>query len=123
MKPGIYNIEAKQSDWHLAVNWVEGDAPQNLAGFTAQLVVRYKAESATAVLELTSEADGGITLGGDPFNIVFDVDEATMKGIKPGQYVYDLELNDGAGKTYPLLTGRFTVTPSTVRLPIPPVAP
>jgi hypothetical protein len=121
MKPGVYNIEAKQSDWHLGLNWIEGLDPQNLAGFSARLVVRYKPDSADALLELTSEEDGGITLGGDTFNIVIDVDKATMSAIKAGQYVYDLELADADGNAYPLLTGRFTVLPSTVK-PVP-VAP
>jgi len=117
MKPGVYNIVAKQSDWTLGLNWMDDGAPKDLADFTAALVVRYKAESDTVVLALTSEVDGGITLDGEIFNIEFDVDEATMKAIKAGQYVYDLELADGDGKSYPVLTGRFTVEGSTIRLP------
>jgi hypothetical protein len=113
MTPGLYNIEAKQSDWSLSVNWLQGASAPDLAAFTARLIVRYSPNSNAVVLEC-STADGRITLGGVPFNVVIDVAKRDMLAVPPGRYVYDLELQNSAGAVFALLTGRFVVQPSTV---------
>jgi hypothetical protein len=113
MKPGVYNIEAKQSDWKQSVNWLQGATPPDLSAFTARLLVRYKPDSPVVMLEC-STTNNRITLGGSPFNVEIAVAKADMLAVPAGQYVYDLELKDAAGEVFPLLTGRFVVQPSTV---------
>lgn len=113
MTPGVYNIEAKQSDWILGVNWTDNGELPDLAGFTASMIVRYKPDSEVSVLVCT-DANDRIALGGEPFNIVISVKKAVMYALKAGMYVYDLELVNAAGDVFPILTGRFTVVGTTV---------
>lgn len=108
MKPGVYNIETKQgATLRVPLNWND----TVLTGYTARLVVGYPDDSATVVLEC-STANGRIVLDGTPSNIVVTAAKALMATIKPGNYVYDLELSSAGGIDYPLLTGRFAVLPS-----------
>lgn len=118
MKPGVYNITAKQgATFRLALNWTdETAATVNMTGARARLVVRYKPDSTNALLECDSQgASPRITLGGTPNNIVVLVDKATMLAMKPGNFSYDLEVTDSQGADWPLLTGRFEVPASTVQ--------
>lgn len=118
MKPGVYNIEAKQgATFRLRLNWRDGTGMQvNLTGARARLVVRYKADSPSTVLSLDSQgASPAIVLGGSSYNIVASVHKDVMAGIKAGTCVYDLEVTDSLGEDWPLLTGRFVVAGSAVR--------
>lgn len=108
MKPGVYNIEARQgATLRLPLNWND----TVLTGYSARLVVGYPDDSNAVVLEC-STVNGRIVLGGTPSNIVVTADRTVMATIKPGNYVYDLELSSGTGIDYPLLTGRFVVMAS-----------
>lgn len=116
MTPGVYNFPAvKQgSTFKFQFNWAnELGAPVVLTGYSARLVVGYADGSAGSVLEC-STANGRIVLGGTPFNIVGTVDRASILALRPGNYVYDLELISAGGEHYPLLTGRFQLAASVV---------
>lgn len=114
MKPGVYNIECKQgASWDQSLNWTAGGDTVDLTGYTARLVVRYKAGSPNILLDCTTENER-ITLGGTPNNIVIEVARDVTALLSPGSYVYDLELSSAGGRDYPVLTGRFEVKPSTV---------
>jgi hypothetical protein len=115
MTPGVYNFDPiKQgSTFKFEFNWAdELGATVNLTGYSARLIVGY-ADGSAGVLECSS-ANGRIVLGGTPFNIVGTVDRAVMLALKPGTYVYDLELSSAGGERYPLLTGRFPLVASMV---------
>ena len=116
MTPGVYNFPAvKQgSTFKFQFNWAnELGVAVVLTGYTARLVVGYADGSPGSVLECSS-ANGRIVLGGTPYNILGTVDRATMLALKPGNYVYDLELSSAGGEDYPLLTGRFPLVASVV---------
>lgn len=118
MKPGVLNLAEKQgATFRLSLNWKdELGAQMNLTGYRARLVVRHLPTSSTAVLSCDSQGDSPtITLGGAEWNIQVVVNKTTMLAVKPGSYVWDLELTSGAGIDYPLLTGRFDLAGSTVQ--------
>jgi hypothetical protein len=109
--PGIVNVEQT-----LQFVWRNGTAaapgvPIDLTGYSARFVVA-KAPSATATIE-RSTANGGITLGAATGVIVVSIPRAAM-AIAPGEYHYYLILTASGGRDYPLLTGRFSVSPKTV---------
>jgi hypothetical protein len=112
MKPGRLNITEEKTGarYTLGVNLCdEADTPVDLTGYTAIFRVRYAPGSPNVLLEATT-ADGGITLGGNPYNLVVDVDLA----IAAGHYCYDLVLVDALGKQWPILTGRFEPEASVI---------
>lgn len=113
MKPGVYNIEAKQgATWRLPLTWKDQTGvPVVLTGYSARLVVGYADGSTTAVLEC-STANGRIALGGTLYNVIVSSNRELMLALTPGNYVYDLELSSATGEDYPLLTGRFVVSAS-----------
>lgn len=115
MKPGVHNIEIKQgATWRLPLSWKnETGALVVLTGYSARLVVGYADDSATVVLEC-STANGRIVLGGTTYNVVVSANRDLTLALKPGNYVYDLELSSATAEDYPLLTGRFVVLPSKV---------
>ena len=115
MKPGVYNIEVKQgATLRLPLTWKdEAGVPVVLTGYSARLVVGYADGSATVVLEC-STANGRIALGGTPSNVIVSANRDVTLALKPGSYVYDLELSSATAEDYPLLTGRFVVQPSKV---------
>ena len=118
MTPGIHNIEAKQGGTLvLRLNWLdESNTPVDLSGYRARLVVRHSVESPNALLQLDSAGVAPtITLGGATWNIVATASKTLMLAMKPGRMLYDLELTDSEGIDYPLLTGRFNLTGSTVQ--------
>lgn len=111
---GIYNFIIDQgSTWtlQLVYNDSNGD-PVNLTGYTAEMQIRKKFNSDTAVLTL-STSNGGITIV--PLTGTLNLlatDEQTA--IEPGFYVYDLELNIGGTRTR-LIQGQVTVSGEVTR--------
>lgn len=116
MKPGVYNITVKQGTrLELPLAWKdEAGTLVELGGYTARLTVRYRTDSASTILDLSSTGGSpAITLGGATWNI--SVDAEVPLTVKAGTYVYDLELKSAGGRDYPLMTGRFTVEGSAVK--------
>ena len=70
-------------------------AAVNLTGYTARMQVRPRASSGYAYLSLTSPS-GGLTLGGTTGTITILVDGSVTSAIPAGNYVYDLEVVNGA---------------------------
>lgn len=112
MKPGRLNIleEKVGARWTLGVNLRDADgALVDLTGWRAELKVKWRADSPNVLLAASSEG-GTIVLGGDPYNVVVDVDLA----LPAGRYVYDLVAFDAENRKWPVVTGRFEVEASTV---------
>lgn len=111
---GLYNIRCDQGAT-LALQCIYKDAEGdlvNLTGYTARLQVRATHQSTTALLALTDGS--GLTLGGAAGTIDIEASAGQTTSLKPGTYVYDLELVTGATVTR-LLEGAFTVTPEVTR--------
>jgi hypothetical protein len=87
--------------------------PVNLSGYTARLQVRSDYESSIVVLSLTTE-NGGIALGGAAGTVTLSASATDTAGVSAGDYVYDLELVNGAIVTR-LLQGCFVVDAEVTR--------
>jgi hypothetical protein len=111
---GIYNFTLDQgSTWTLQIVYKDSNgAPINLTGYTAEMQVRRKFDSDTAVLTL-STSNGGITIVGatGTLNLIATDEQAA---IDPGLYVYDLELSTGGVRTR-LIQGTVTVSGEVTR--------
>lgn len=113
VKPGKYNITAYQgATFDLSMNWAIGGTAINLTGYTAAMQVRPTASASSAVISLTN--GNGITLGGTAGTIDIAISAATMGSVAAGQYVYDLELVQGANVSR-LMQGTFLVDAEVTR--------
>jgi hypothetical protein len=85
----------------------------NLTGYTARMQVRETAESGTILLDLTTE-NGGIALGGSAGTVTLTATATQTAAIAAGEWVYDIELVNGATVTR-LLQGCFAVDAEVTR--------
>lgn len=111
---GLYNIRCDQGAT-LALQCIYKDAEGDLVdltGYTARLQVRATHQSTTALLALTDGS--GLTLGGAAGTIDVLVNATTTAALKPGDYVYDMEIVSG-GTVTRLVEGGFAVTPEVTR--------
>ena len=103
----IVNVEqTRQFVWRNGTVAAPG-VPIDLTGYTARFVVS-KAQNAVATIEC-STANGRIALGTTAGQIIVNIPRAAMQ-IAPGEYHYYLVLTSSAGRDYPLLTGRYSVS-------------
>lgn len=86
--------------------------PVNLTGYSARMHVRDTIESTTTVLALTSASGITITPSAGTLDIVI---AASVTKDLVGPYVYDLEIESGAGVVDRLLQGSITVSPEVTR--------
>ena len=108
---GIVNVEqTRQFIWRNGTIEVPG-VPIDLTGYSARFVVS-KAPSPTAAIEC-STSNGRVALGTSTGQIIVNIPRAAMQ-IAPGEYHYYLVLTAAGGRDYPLLTGRFSVSPQTL---------
>lgn len=96
----------------LEMVWSEDDTPKNLTGYAARMQVR-KTHAAAPILDLTDGA--GITLGTTGGEITIEVSSDDTTDLTEGNYVYDLELESGAGFVTRLLEGGVTIKPEVTR--------
>jgi hypothetical protein len=111
MKPGVLNLSANPGTrFQRTFTWKNADTTlADLTGYWAVLQVRYRPDSADPLLEATSDAGGGITLGGAAGTIAVSKDLPVT--FAPGSYVWDLRLVSPLGGGVVLLAGRFEVGP------------
>jgi hypothetical protein len=103
VQPGIYNFNIPQG---ATVSQAFTIAGYDLRTWTAKLQARTSYGAPTAFVTLTNGA--GITLGNGTFQIDFTY--AQTDTFPLGQWVYDLEITNGATRDR-LIQGKFTVTP------------
>ena len=111
---GIYNFTLDQgSTWTLQIIYNDpSGTPINLTNYTAEMQIRRKFDSDTAVLTL-STSNGGITITG-PTGTLDLIATDEQADIDPGLYVYDLELSTGGVRTR-LIQGTVTVSGEVTR--------
>ena len=97
------------------ITWKTGTTPVDLTGYSARMQARASHDAADPVFSLTSDEAGGITLGGSAGTITLLIDAEATALLTPGDYVYDLEVEDDEGIVRRLLEGRLTVTPEVTR--------
>ena len=110
-----YDISTEQgSSLSRVVTYSDADSsPINLTGYTARMQVRPRASSGYAYLTLTSPS-GGLTLGGTTGTITILVDGSVTSAIPAGDYVYDLEVVNGA-YVDKVMGGDFTLSAEVTR--------
>lgn len=82
---------------------------QNLSGYTARSQMRKSYYSSTKqdfLVSVTSPGSGEITMS---------MSAANTSNLTPGRYVYDVEIDDGAGEITRIFEGIITVLPNVTR--------
>lgn len=117
MAAATYDITIEQGATFLMnVLWKDSAAvPIDLTNYTARMQVRYKYNSADALLDM-STTDGSIVLGGVAGTIAVTGAAADTAAIDVKTGVYDLEMTDTVtGIVTRLLEGCATITPEVTR--------
>ena len=115
MAAGKHNFTCEQGATFSRVITINdnNDALLNLTGYTARMQVRSLVDSASTLVDLTTE-NGGITLGGAAGTITLTINAATTAAITDDG-VYDLELEAGDGTVTRLLEGLFRLSKEVTR--------
>lgn len=121
MIAGTYNIYCEQGTTFMRVLTVlvpdqvdpEITTPYDLSNHTARMQVRRTIDSATRMVELTTQ-NGGLTIDDDSGSITIQMaDEVTASLTSSG--VYDLEIIDSIGRVSRVVQGTFTLNPEVTR--------
>ena len=98
------------STFSVTINWTAEDGSYiNLAQYTANSQLRksyYSANSITFAANISDAANGEITLS---------LTSAQTANLKPGRYVYDLNMRDNANTITRLVEGIATVMPGVTK--------
>lgn len=113
MLAGTYDIICEQgATFRRIISVVNADdSLPDYSGSTARMQVRPSVESATIIIELTTENDG-ITL--EDNSLTLAITAADTADLPVGTYRYDLEIQTGA-EVIRLVQGSFRVSPEVTR--------
>jgi hypothetical protein len=84
-------------------------SPQNLTGYTARSMMRrsyYTSSKKEFTVSISAPALGEITMA---------MTAANTANLTAGRYVYDVEIDDGAGEVTRIFEGIITVLPNVTR--------
>lgn len=99
VKPALYNdlviYQGATFDEPLAFTNAATGAIIDLTGYTARMKIKETYDSATSLIELTTE-NGGIEIDGGLGVVTLKISAADTENLKGGSYVFDLELINGA---------------------------
>ena len=113
---GSFDFTIEQgATFNLAMTWKIDDVPVNLTNWTARLQARVDVKDTETILSLTTDAGGGITLGGAAGTITLDRNATQTALLQTGQFVYDLELISGVSTVTRLLQGQLTISAEVTR--------
>lgn len=114
--PGLYDLTINKGETlELPITYKdENGQPINLTGYTARLQVRERHDSATILLELTTE-NGGITIDGPAGTLTLHLSAAASAALGWERGVYDLEIASPSGTVTRLLEGAALTTPEVTR--------
>lgn len=87
----------------------------DLTGYTIRIQARESAESEDVIFEADNDAIGGITLvaASGRFTLTISAEDSAL--LPAGQYIHQIELDNGSGDVQRLLAGEFVVTAEVVR--------
>lgn len=115
------DIEIPQgATWLWELQWLEGEVPVNLTGYTARMDLRKAPlekdpEDDNLVATFSSEPDGGITFEVLQGRVLFGVHYDHTSELPSGRYLYDLELTSPEDVRTRLVSGHAIVTPEVTR--------
>ncbi len=92
-------------------------APVDLTGYTARMSVRQHLWVTEPLIALTSDVDGGITLGGVAGTVEIDIPATTMANAPAVKAQYDIELVPPSGEANAIrfLEGAFIIKAEVTR--------
>jgi len=105
----VDDLSSAQFSAYTSGGYLRYNTPKSLAGAVARLHVRNRV-GGTLLLSLSSTS-GEIVLDDSEHVIVVTISDDVTKLATYTKGVYDLEIEDGVGETYVLLTGTVTVVP------------
>lgn len=111
-RPGPYDDGTRCGQfWRRRLTWKDAAGnPVNLIGYEAKMQVRRDVDS-VVLIELTSDVDGGITLGGVAGTIVRVMTDEQTAELPACAALYDLLLIPPNGEDTYLLAGAFLIEP------------
>jgi hypothetical protein len=116
MAAGTLDFTIEQgATFNLLLTWKINDVAVNLTNWTARLQARVDVEDTETILSLTTDAGGGITLGGALGTISLDRTAIQTTLLPAGSYVYDLELISGVGAVTRLVQGELDISAEVTR--------
>ena len=104
----------------IVYNDTNGD-PVDLTGYSARMMVKASHDTADvdAVIDIDSDAGGTGDVSGigldDSGNISVVVAKAETTGLDPGDYVWDILLEDSDGRATRLIEGKAVVKPGVTK--------
>jgi hypothetical protein len=115
MAATTYDILIEQgATYSQVITYKDNGVAVNLTGYTARMQVRATLESASTLVELTTE-NSRIALGGTAGTITLTIAAADTAALTSGRGVYDLELVSGSGIVTRLLQGAVTISRNVTR--------
>jgi hypothetical protein len=115
MAATTYDLLIEQgATYSQVITYKDNGVAVNLTGYTARMQVRATLESASTLVELTTE-NSRIALGGTAGTITLTIAAADTAALTSGRGVYDLELVSGAGIVTRLLQGVATISRNVTR--------
>ncbi len=113
---GSFDFTIEQgATFNLLMTWKIDNVPVNLTNWTARLQARVDVEDTETILSLTTDAGGGITLGGATGTITLSRNATQTALLQTGSFVYDLELISGVSSVTRLLQGELTISAEVTR--------
>ena len=110
-----YNLVCPQgSTFYQKIVYKIDDIVVDLTGYDARMHVREKYSSTDAIVYLSTFGYNPSIILGDEGTVEIMIDAVTTAGFYPKEYVYDLEIIDGA-TVKRLIGGKFIVTPEVTR--------
>jgi hypothetical protein len=94
---------------------VEYNTPVSLLGYTAQLQIRETIDSTTVIHEMTSAANGGITLSLTDKTIFLSIPASVTRNFSFDTAVYSLELTSSGGTVIPFMLGNMSLVREVTR--------
>lgn len=119
--PSTLDIVIPQgATWSQTLTWEHGPSeedtdPVDLTLASARAQFRARHGATTALLALTSDPGGGITLGGLAGTIALDASATQTAAMPAGSAVWDLEIVWPDGAVCRLVQGKATITPEVTR--------
>ena len=89
--------------------------PVNLTGYSASMQIRRSHGDSSALVSLTSAANGGLTIEGTDGRVRIEIPASTTSTLVAGRYVYDLVLTDLSSKKKRLVEGVAIVDAGVTR--------
>lgn len=107
-----FTIE-RRTTFKRTLGWRIGSMPVDVTGFSARLEGRKNITQQEPDFVLTSDTDGGLTVGKENGRIDVNVSPTGTDALKSGIYFYWLDVNTGS-EIQRLLEGRITIKEGSV---------